>query len=98
ESAVSDVYVQFGDRLKLAVSAYSAFDIDTTCVAHALSRWRRSLVPGALRNVLEECLSEDASAEGLELYLPAVRGVVVPLLQVLQELQAAYRRWAGPWL
>ncbi len=38
-------------------------------------------VPDDLRNVLEQCLAEDATPEHLELYLPTVRQIITNLLQ-----------------
>jgi len=49
-------------------------------------------VPEDLRNVLEQCLAEDATAENLELYLPTVRQIITNLLQGLRGKQALYGR------
>jgi len=49
-------------------------------------------VPDDLRNVLEQCLAEDATAENLEIYLPTVREIITKLLQGLRTKQSAYRR------
>jgi hypothetical protein len=49
-------------------------------------------VPDDLRNVLEQCLAEDATAENLELYLPTVRQIITNLLQGLRGKQSIYRR------
>lgn len=49
-------------------------------------------VPDDLRNVLEQCLAEDATAENLEVYLPTVRQIITNLLQGLREKQSIYRR------
>lgn len=49
-------------------------------------------VPDDLRNVLEQCLAEDATAENLEIYLPTVRQIITSLLQGLRGKQTIYRR------
>jgi len=49
-------------------------------------------VPDELRVVLEQCLSEEATAENLEIYLPNVRKIITNLLQGLREKQTIYRK------
>jgi hypothetical protein len=49
-------------------------------------------VPNDLRNVLEQCLAEDATSENLEVYLPTVREIITNLLQGLRGKQSIYRR------
>ena len=49
-------------------------------------------VPEDLRNVLEQCLAEDATPDNLELYLPTVRQIITNLLQGLRGKQAMYGR------
>jgi len=49
-------------------------------------------VPDDLRNVLEQCLAEDATPENLELYLPNIRQIITNLLQGLRGKQAMYRK------
>ncbi|KAF9077955.1 actin interacting protein 3-domain-containing protein [Rhodocollybia butyracea] len=61
EAHVSDVYVRLGNDFNAAVAAFGAFNID---MSELMS------VPEDLRNVLEQCLAEDATTENLELYLP----------------------------
>ena len=48
-------------------------------------------IPNQLRNVLETCLSRDASPRILEIYLPKVREIVINLLQGLKRKQSIYR-------
>ena len=48
-------------------------------------------VPDDLRDVLERCLSEDATPENLEVYLPKVRAIITNLLQGLRTKQSLYR-------
>lgn len=49
-------------------------------------------MPDDLRNVLEQCLAEDATPEHLELYLPTVRQIITNLLQGLRGKQSVYRK------
>ncbi|KAJ7043575.1 actin interacting protein 3-domain-containing protein [Mycena alexandri] len=83
ESNVSDVYVRLGNDFNAAVAAFAAFNID---MAELMS------VPDDLRNVLEQCLAEDATPDNLELYLPTVRQIITNLLQGLRGKQSIYRR------
>ncbi|KAF7308820.1 AIP3 domain-containing protein [Mycena kentingensis (nom. inval.)] len=83
ENAVSDVYVRLGNDFNAAVAAFAAFNID---MAELMS------VPDDLRNVLEQCLAEDATPDNLELYLPTVRQIITNLLQGLRGKQSIYRR------
>ena len=49
-------------------------------------------VPEDLRNVLETCLSEEATKETLDQFLPKVRSIITDLLQGLRQKQSMYRR------
>lgn len=49
-------------------------------------------VPHHLRVFLELCLSEDASPQVLEIYLPRVREIIINLLQGLKDKQDEYKR------
>ena len=49
-------------------------------------------VPDDLRNILEQCLSEDATEANLNLFLPEVRKIITGLLQGLRSKQSIYRR------
>ena len=49
-------------------------------------------VPEDLRSVLEACLSEDATPDNLEIFLPEVRKIITNLLQGLRGKQSIYRR------
>lgn len=66
------------------------FSFIGTTDGHALSELMS--VPDDLRNVLEQCLAEDANPENLELYLPTVRQIITNLLQGLRGKQSIYRR------
>ncbi|KAJ7252747.1 actin interacting protein 3-domain-containing protein [Mycena haematopus] len=83
ENNVSDVYVRLGNDFNAAVAAFAAFNIDMTELMS---------VPDDLRNVLEQCLAEDATPDNLELYLPTVRQIITNLLQGLRGKQSIYRR------
>ncbi|KAJ3852795.1 actin interacting protein 3-domain-containing protein [Lentinula lateritia] len=82
ESQVSDVYVRLGNDFNAAVAAFGAFSID---MSELMS------VPDELRNILEQCLAEDATPENLEVYLPNVRQIITGLLQGLRNKQTVYR-------
>ncbi|KAI1783551.1 AIP3-domain-containing protein, partial [Ganoderma leucocontextum] len=83
EAQVSNVYVRLGNDFNAAVAAFGAFGIDMSELAS---------VPEDLRSVLEACLSEDATPENLEIYLPEVRKIITSLLQGLRGKQSIYRR------
>ncbi|KII85913.1 hypothetical protein PLICRDRAFT_165465 [Plicaturopsis crispa FD-325 SS-3] len=83
EAQVSDVYVRLGNDFNAAVAAFAAFNIDMTELMG---------VPDDLRNVLEQCLAEDATPDNLEIYLPTVRQIITNLLQGLRGKQSIYRR------
>ena len=51
-----------------------------------------STVPEDLRGVLEACLSEEATPQNLEIFLPEVRKIITNLLQGLRGKQSLYRR------
>ncbi|TFK89181.1 AIP3-domain-containing protein [Polyporus arcularius HHB13444] len=83
EKYVSDVYVRLGNDFNAAVAAFSAFAIDMS---------ELSSVPEDLRVILESCLSEEATPENLEIFLPEVRKIITSLLQGLRGKQSIYRR------
>ncbi|KAI0334647.1 AIP3-domain-containing protein [Cubamyces sp. BRFM 1775] len=83
ENYVSDVYVRLGNDFNSAVAAFGAFGIDMN---------ELSSVPEDLREILETCLSEDATPENLERFLPKVRHIITRLLQGLRAKQSVYRR------
>ncbi|KIL69454.1 hypothetical protein M378DRAFT_786433 [Amanita muscaria Koide BX008] len=83
EMAVSDVYVRLGNDFNAAVTAFAAYNIEMSELI---------TVPDDLRNVLEQCLAEEANAEILDIYLPSVRQIITNLLQGLRGKQSIYRR------
>lgn len=48
-------------------------------------------VPDDLRNILEQCLAEEATPANLDIYLPRVRQIITNLLQGLRGKQSIYR-------
>ncbi|KAG1728172.1 actin interacting protein 3-domain-containing protein [Suillus paluster] len=83
EAQVSDVYVRLGNDFNAAVAAFAAFNIDMSDLMS---------VPEDLREVLETCLAEEATADNLNVYLPTVRKIITNLLQGLRGKQSMYRR------
>ncbi|KAI5984275.1 actin interacting protein 3-domain-containing protein [Pisolithus albus] len=83
ESQISDVYVRLGNDFNAAVAAFASFNIDMSDLMS---------VPEDLREVLETCLSEDASPDTLNIYLPKVRQIITNLLHGLRNKQSMYRR------
>ncbi|KDR80532.1 hypothetical protein GALMADRAFT_240835 [Galerina marginata CBS 339.88] len=83
EEGVSNVYVRLGNDFNLAVAAFAQFNIEMNELL---------TVPDDLRQVLEQCLAEEATPENLELYLPSVRQIITNLLQGLRGKQSIYRR------
>lgn len=102
ENDISDVYVRLGNDFNAAVAAFAQFNIQMTCVPSPSSPVSRLTcvrpvselmgVPEELRGILETCLSEDATSENLELYLPEVRKIITSLLQGLRTKQSEYRQ------
>ena len=60
-------------------------------VLRAVSR-ELATVPDELRSVLENCLSEEATPQTLDQYLPGVRKIITKLLQGLRSKQSIYRQ------
>ncbi|KAM6494865.1 hypothetical protein JOM56_009488 [Amanita muscaria] len=83
ETAVSDVYVRLGNNLNVVKAMFAAYNIDMSDL---------STFPDDLRNVLEQCLAEEATPENLDIYYPTVRQLITNLLQRLKKKQARYRR------
>ncbi|KIP02833.1 hypothetical protein PHLGIDRAFT_111593 [Phlebiopsis gigantea 11061_1 CR5-6] len=83
ENDVSDVYVRLGNDFNAATAAFASYNIDMTELA---------AVPDELRGVLESCLSEEATNQTLDIYLPDVRKIITKLLQGLRAKQSIYRQ------
>ncbi|KIL62843.1 hypothetical protein M378DRAFT_745571 [Amanita muscaria Koide BX008] len=83
ETAVSDVYVRLGNNFNVVKAMFAAYNIDLSDLL---------TFPDDLRNVLEQCLAEEATPENLDIYYPTVRQLITNLLQRLKKKQARYRR------
>jgi len=80
---VSDVYVRLGYEFNMACRAFTAINVDTSDLGN---------VPELLRNILEATLSQEASAESLERYLPKIRDIIISLLHGLKRKQTRLRQ------
>lgn len=83
DSQVSDVYVRLGYEFNMACRAFTAINVDTSDLGN---------VPDLLRNILEATLSQEASAESLERYLPRIRDIIINLLHGLKRKQQRLRQ------
>ncbi|KAL5615202.1 hypothetical protein BROUX41_005259 [Berkeleyomyces rouxiae] len=83
DSQVSDVYVRLGYEFNMACRAFNAINVDTTDLGN---------VPEELRNILEATLSQEASSESLDRYLPRIRDIIINLLQGLRRKQQRLRQ------
>ncbi|KAJ9651865.1 Bud site selection protein 6, partial [Neophaeococcomyces mojaviensis] len=82
EEEVSDVYVRLGYEFNLACRAFSSIGVDTTDLGP---------VPDLLRTILEDTLSQPASPQALDNYLPRIRDIIINLLQGLKRKQSKLR-------
>ncbi|KAL2127783.1 hypothetical protein VTI74DRAFT_10178 [Chaetomium olivicolor] len=67
----------------MACRAFTAINVDTSDLGN---------VPELLRNILEATLSQEASAESLERYLPKIRDIIINLLHGLKRKQTRLRQ------
>jgi len=79
---VSDVYVRLGYEFNLACRAFSSIGVDTGDLGP---------VPDLLRSILEDTLSQPASPQALDNYLPRIRDIIINLLQGLKRKQSKLR-------
>lgn len=86
EQDVSDVYVTLGNEFNVACRAFLNVGVEVTDLGD---------VPQALRVILEKALSEDASQENLDRYLPSIREIIVNLLRQLKQKQGMIRAQHG---
>ncbi|GIK02739.1 bud site selection protein 6 [Aspergillus viridinutans] len=82
ENEVSDVYVRLGYEFNLACRAFNAIGVDTSDLGP---------VPDLLRTILEDTLSQEASPQSLDRYLPRIRDIIINLLHGLKKKQARLR-------
>ncbi|KAK0705429.1 actin interacting protein 3-domain-containing protein [Lasiosphaeris hirsuta] len=83
DTQVSDVYVRLGYEFNMACRAFTAINVDTSDLGN---------VPESLRNILEATLSQEASVESLEKYLPKIRDIIINLLHGLKRKQQKLRQ------
>ncbi|ODV89781.1 hypothetical protein CANCADRAFT_4407 [Tortispora caseinolytica NRRL Y-17796] len=83
DSDVSDVYVRLGNEFNIVCRAFIHAGYDVRDLGD---------VPGSLRSILEEALSQDPSPDNLDNCLPMIRSIIVNLLQGLKQKQALLRR------
>lgn len=83
DTQVSDVYVRLGYEFNMACRAFTAINVDTSDLGN---------VPELLRDILESTLSQEASIESLEKYLPRIRDIIINLLHGLKRKQQKLRQ------
>ena len=83
ETDVSDVYVRLGYEFNIACRAFSQVGIDTSDLGP---------VPDTLRAILEETLSQEASQQSLDRFLPRIRDIIINLLHGLKRKQTKLRQ------
>ncbi|KAK4667471.1 Bud site selection protein 6 [Podospora pseudopauciseta] len=83
DTQVSDVYVRLGYEFNMACRAFTAINVDTSDLGN---------VPELLRNILESTLSQEASVESLDRYLPQIRDIIINLLHGLKRKQTRLRQ------
>lgn len=83
DSQVSDVYVRLGYEFNIACRAFTTINVDTSDLGN---------VPELLRAILEQTLSQEASVESLEKYLPRIRDIIINLLHGLKRKQQKLRQ------
>ena len=82
ENDVSDIYVKVVNEFNMLKHAFTISGIDMSDLQD---------IPDQLRSILEQTLSNDASKEVLDRYLPNIRETTVNLLQGLKRKQARHR-------
>jgi hypothetical protein len=82
ETEVSDVYVRLGYEFNIACRAFTSIGVDVSDLGN---------VPDLLRQILEETLSQEASQQSLDRYLPRIRDIIINLLHGLKRKQAKLR-------
>ncbi|KAI5200982.1 AIP3-domain-containing protein [Aureobasidium subglaciale] len=83
ESEVSDVYVRLGYEFNIACRAFNGIGVDTQDLGP---------VPDLLRGILEETLSQEASQQSLDRFLPRIRDIIINLLHGLKKKQQRLRQ------
>lgn len=80
---MSDVYVRLGYEFNIASRAFNAIGVDTQDLGN---------VPELLRGILEETLSQEASQQSLDRFLPRIRDIIINLLHGLKKKQQRLRQ------
>jgi hypothetical protein len=75
--------VRLGYEFNIACRAFTAINVDTSDLGN---------VPELLRHILESTLSQEASVESLEKYLPRIRDIIINLLHGLKRKQQKLRQ------
>lgn len=83
DTQVSDVYVRLGYEFNIACRAFAAINVETSDLGN---------VPELLRHILEATLSQEASVESLEKFLPKIRDIIINLLHGLKRKQQRLRQ------
>ncbi|KAK5718956.1 Bud site selection protein 6 [Elasticomyces elasticus] len=83
ESEVSDVYVRLGYEFNIACRAFNSIGVETSDLGP---------VPDLLRGILEDTLSQEASQQALDKYLPRIRDIIIGLLHGLKKKQQRLRQ------
>ncbi|KAI9811606.1 MAG: Bud site selection protein 6 [Pycnora praestabilis] len=83
EAEVSDVYVRLGYEFNIACRAFNAIGVETTDLGP---------VPDLLRAILEDTLSQEASPQSLDRFLPRIRDIIINLLHGLKRKQQRLRQ------
>lgn len=82
EGDVSGAWMRCGYNFNMACRRFNNVGIKTTDIA--------SFTP-SLRTVLETTLSQDASPQALDLYLPRIRAIVIDMLHGMKQKQSLLR-------
>lgn len=83
---MSDVYVRLGYEFNIACRAFNSIGVDTGDLGP---------VPDLLRSILEETLSQEASQQSLDRFLPRIRDIIINLLHGLKKKQQRLRQRTG---
>jgi hypothetical protein len=78
--------VRLGYEFNIACRAFAAINVETSDLGN---------VPELLRHILEATLSQEASVESLERYLPRIRDIIINLLHGLKRKQQKLRQRAA---
>lgn len=78
--------MRLGYEFNIACRAFTAINVDTSDLGN---------VPELLRHILESTLSQEASVESLEKYLPRIRDIIITLLHGLKRKQQKLRQKQG---